>query len=131
MLRDVRTDQYRDHGQDDGPPVDPLGTAHGHWDENLIESPFSHGLTGIVDSFGRDMGNEITTGWVGPGTYEEQWLSQTTVATLVDIGFQVSYAPMPEPTLLATRASPPRRPSTDEPRPPERRLTLESCSLHR
>lgn len=70
------------------------GTADGHWDEVNGGA----GLTGITDSLGRDMRDELMTGWLNSPTF----LSQLTIQSLRDIGFTVadSSAKVPEPSSL-------------------------------
>lgn len=65
-----------------------LGTAGGHWNENLDGA----GLTGITDSMGRDMRDELMTGWLNPNSF----ISDLTVASFRDIGFTGATA-VPEP----------------------------------
>lgn len=65
------------------------GTAGGHWNE--IDN--GAGLTGVVDSQGRDMRNELMTGWLNAPTF----ISKTTVASLQDIGYTVNMNAVPEP----------------------------------
>jgi len=62
------------------------GTANGHWNE----VNYGAGLTGITDGEGRDMRNELMTGWLNSPTF----ISQTTVQSFRDIGFTV----VPEPS---------------------------------
>jgi hypothetical protein len=66
------------------------GTANGHWNE--VDG--GSGLTGITQTgTGLDMRNELMTGWLnGPS-----FVSQMTLASLYDIGYQV----VPEPHSLA------------------------------
>jgi len=61
------------------------GTANGHWNEEFKGSAD----TGITDSMGRDMRNELMTGWLNTPTH----LADFTVQSLADIGFEV----VPEP----------------------------------
>lgn len=68
------------------------GTADGHWNENLGGS----GLTGITDTFGRDMRDELMTGWLNSNSF----ISQMTVASFRDIGFTGATA-VPEPSSMA------------------------------
>lgn len=68
------------------------GTAHGHWNE---EDNFGQSLTGIVDQFGRDMRDELMTGYASPNP---EFLSNTTVQSLYDIGFNVIAVPEPGST---------------------------------
>jgi hypothetical protein len=66
------------------------GTAGGHWNENLDGS----GLTGITDSLGRDMRDELMTGWLNPNSF----ISELTLASFRDIGFTTANATaVPEP----------------------------------
>ena len=66
------------------------GTAGGHWNENLDGS----GLTGITDSLGRDMRDELMTGWLNPNSF----ISELTLASFRDIGFTTASATaVPEP----------------------------------
>ncbi len=66
------------------------GTAGGHWNENLNGS----GLTGITDSLGRDMRDELMTGWLNPNSF----ISELTLASFRDIGFTTTNATaVPEP----------------------------------
>jgi len=67
------------------------GTANGHWDENNNGG----GLTGITDSLGRDMRDELMTGWLNNSA--NLFVSQTTLASFTDIGFVA----VPEPTAMA------------------------------
>ena len=67
------------------------GTADGHWNE--VDN--GAGLTGIVDAQGRDMRDELMTGWLNPNAF----ISRMTVASFVDIGFVA--APVPEPATYA------------------------------
>ena len=62
------------------------GTANGHWNE----VNYGAGLTGITDGEGRDMRNELMTGWLNSPTF----ISQTTVQSFRDLGFTV----VPEPS---------------------------------
>ncbi|APZ90440.1 PEP-CTERM sorting domain-containing protein [Fuerstiella marisgermanici] len=66
------------------------GTANGHWNEVLNGAA----LTGITDSLGRDMRDELMTGWANPNSF----ISDMTVASFVDIGFTAT--PVPEPSSL-------------------------------
>lgn len=68
------------------------GTANGHWNE--VDG--GGGLTGITDSLGRDMRDEIMTGWLNPNSF----ISDMTVASFVDIGF-LSASAVAEPSSLA------------------------------
>ncbi|WP_145026173.1 PEP-CTERM sorting domain-containing protein [Caulifigura coniformis] len=68
------------------------GTAGAHWNENVNGS----GPTGIEDSLGRDMRDELMTGWLNPNSF----ISDMTVASFIDIGFTGVEA-VPEPGTLA------------------------------
>jgi hypothetical protein len=68
------------------------GTANGHWNE--VNG--GGGLTGIVDGLGRDMRNELMTGWLNSPAF----ISDMTVMSFRDIGFSV-----PEPTTLMAAAA--------------------------
>jgi hypothetical protein len=63
------------------------GTANSHWNE----VDHGSGLTGITDSLGRDMRDELMTGWLNP-TY---FISNTTLQQFVDIGYDVTVVPVP------------------------------------
>lgn len=65
------------------------GTANGHWDE--VNGGAS--ATGVVDGSGRDMRYELMTGWLNGPTY----VSRTTAASFVDIGYTVNLSAVPEP----------------------------------
>lgn len=84
----------RDYGQTGTPDVElggGSGTANGHWNEVNNGA----GPTGIVDALGRDMRDEIMTGWLNGNAY----ISDMTVQSFVDIGFRVTA--VPEPNSLA------------------------------
>lgn len=66
------------------------GTANSHWNE--VNG--GGGLTGIVDGQGRDMRDELMTGWLNPNSF----ISQMTVASFQDIGFVTA---VPEPGTYA------------------------------
>ena len=68
------------------------GTANAHWNENLNGS----GLVGITDGLGRDMRDELMTGWLNSNSF----ISNLTVAAFKDIGFLGAEA-APEPGTLA------------------------------
>ncbi|MEO0529697.1 MAG: peptidase [Planctomycetota bacterium] len=60
------------------------GTADGHWDEVDITGTTSPlDPTGITDAFGRDLRDELMTGFLTGQTF----ISQMTVASFIDIGF--------------------------------------------
>lgn len=69
------------------------GTTHGHWNENENGA----GLVGIVDANGNDMRDELMTGWASPNP---DFLSQTSIQSLVDIGFVVNAVPEPGSAIL-------------------------------
>ncbi|TWU60547.1 hypothetical protein Poly51_08240 [Rubripirellula tenax] len=71
------------------------GTAHGHWNE---ADNFGQSLTGIVDTMGRDRRDELMTGWASPNM---DFISNTTIGSLYDIGFNVNVQAVPEPSSLA------------------------------
>ena len=75
-------------------PPGGSGTAHGHWNE---EDNFGQSLTGIVDFNGRDMRDELMTGYASPA---EEFLSKTTVRSLYDIGFNVVSVPEPSSAVV-------------------------------
>lgn len=62
------------------------GTSDGHWDENEK----GIGITGITDPSGRDLRNELMTGWLNEPTF----VSEMTLQSFTDIGFAV----IPEPS---------------------------------
>jgi len=63
------------------------GTAGGHWNE--VDG--GAGPTGITDSLGRDMRDELMTGWLNPGSF----VSDMTRASFIDIGYDVTFVPLP------------------------------------
>lgn len=73
------------------------GTANGHWDEVDDNEPTTSPLdpTGILDPFGRDLRDELMTGYLTGQTF----VSQMTVNSFIDIGFMGStLAAIPEPS---------------------------------
>ncbi len=70
------------------------GTANGHWNENI----FGLGAVGITDSMGRDMQNELMTGWLNSPTF----ISRMTVESFSDIGFEVAAVPEPSSLMMLT-----------------------------
>ncbi len=68
------------------------GTANGHWNE--VDNGGSN--TGIKDSLGRDMKNELMTGWLNSPTF----LSNTTIQSFRDLGYTVAQVPLPTATWL-------------------------------
>lgn len=63
------------------------GTRNAHWNEN----DGGAGLTGITDTQGRDMRDELMTGWLNGNTF----ISRMTIESFADIGFTVSAVPEP------------------------------------
>jgi hypothetical protein len=87
-----------------------LGTANGHWNE----TDGGAGLTGTVDSQGRDMANELMTGWLNGPIY----VSRTTIASFQDIGYnvaQAAYAPSAQVLAFTDMAVAEPIPSIPEP----------------
>jgi hypothetical protein len=72
----------------------PPGTSNLHWEE----IPFGDGLTGRVDSSGRDMTYELMTGWFNLG--QTPFVSRTTLGQFEDLGYIVNYSAVPEPSTL-------------------------------
>ena len=68
------------------------GTANGHWNE--VDG--GGALTGIVSPLG-DMRYELMTGWIS----SQYFISQTTVASFVDIGYVAASTEVPEPAPMA------------------------------
>lgn len=66
-----------------------------HWNE--IDN--GTGLTGLTDSFGRDLAHDLMSGWTGPDP-TRIFVSNTTLRSFEDLGFAV--VPEPAPTTLAT-----------------------------
>ncbi|MEM7316801.1 MAG: peptidase, partial [Planctomycetota bacterium] len=82
-------------GQSGTPDVElggGAGTANGHWNE--VDG--GSALTGIVDSMGRDMRDELMTGWLNPNAF----ISDMTIQSFVDIGFVAAAIPEPSGMLL-------------------------------
>jgi hypothetical protein len=78
-------------GQSGTPDVElggGAGTANGHWNE--VDG--GGGLTGIVDGQGRDLRDELMTGWLNSNSF----ISNMTIASFRDIGFTAT-ADTPEP----------------------------------
>ena len=73
-------------------PVELGESSQNYWDE-VDEGA---GLTGITDPYGRDLANELMTGWLGPDA-SETFISETTVMSLQDLGYLVEYT-IPEPS---------------------------------
>jgi hypothetical protein len=72
------------------------GTANGHWNENAGGA----GLTGITDQFGRDMRDELMTGWLNGNSF----ISNMTLQSFVDIGYLVTAVPEPSTFVLVALA---------------------------
>lgn len=66
------------------------GTAGGHWNE------VNNGgaLTGITDTNNNDMRYELMTGWLNSPTF----ISNMTIASFADIGYEVALSEVPVPT---------------------------------
>jgi hypothetical protein len=86
------------------------GTADAHWNEVAGGA----GLTGITDTLGRDMRDELMTGWLNAPSF----LSRMSVAQFADIGYVVDFTNLafvnaninnavtvPEPTSLVALAT--------------------------
>lgn len=71
------------------------GTDDGHWDE---DDNFGLANTGFTDSMGRDLRFELMTGFAAPG---DDFLSNMSVQSFYDIGFNVNAVPEPTVGLLA------------------------------
>jgi len=65
------------------------GTALAHWRSNAGSS----NLTGLVDHRGRDLAAEIMTAY-SSGRADDAWVGKFTIASLRDIGYDVSYLPL-------------------------------------
>lgn len=77
-------------GQTGSPAVElggGVGTANAHWNE--VDN--GAGPTGITDLQGRDLRDELMTGWLNG----EAFISQMTVNSFQDIGFTVTAVPEP------------------------------------
>lgn len=72
------------------------GTANSHWNENSN----GFGRTGIVDQQGRDMRDELMTGWISSSTF----VSNTTIQQFYDLGYTVVPVPEPAAPLAASAA---------------------------
>ena len=70
------------------------GTADFHWDE----VDFGAGPTGRVTNNGRDMRDELMTGWLN--TLLPQYVSKTTLGQFEDLGFVANFSSVPEPNAL-------------------------------
>jgi hypothetical protein len=66
-------------------------TADFHWDE----VDFGAGLTGRVTTYGRDMRDELMSGWLNRAL--PAFVSRTTLGQFEDLGFVANYAAVPEP----------------------------------
>ncbi|GEM_PF-650408 len=71
------------------------GTADAHWDS----------LSGVTDRHGNELANELMTGWLAPDP-DDVFISQTTVASFGDLGFNVDLSTflVPEPSSTALLA---------------------------
>lgn len=67
------------------------GTANGHWNE--VDG--GAGATGITNAQGRDMRDELMTGWLNSNPF----VSNMTIQSFRDIGFTITA--VPEPTSLS------------------------------
>jgi hypothetical protein len=63
---------------------DAGGTALAHW----------RGVSGILDTKGRDLNYETMNGWSSNQQEEITWTSRFTIGSLYDIGWDVSYLPL-------------------------------------
>lgn len=73
------------------------GTRNSHWNENAQGS----GTTGFSDAHGRDMQNELMTGWINLPAF----FSNTTLISMRDLGFTINQPPpqpRPQTTLSIT-----------------------------
>ncbi len=68
------------------------GTANFHWDE----VDFGAGLTGRVTTYGRDMRDELMTGWFNRTL--PSFVSRTTLGQFEDLGFVADFGAIPEPS---------------------------------
>lgn len=75
-------------------PVELAGSNERYWNE--VDEGTAP--TGLKDPYGRDLGNELMTGWLGPEA-AETFISETTIMSLKDLGYLVEY-PIPEPSGL-------------------------------
>lgn len=66
------------------------GTADGHWNE--VDN--GSGNTGITDSQGRDMRDELMTGWLNTPA-SSLFLSNTSIQSFRDLGYTVAAVPLP------------------------------------
>ena len=77
------------------------GTAYGHWDE---EDNFGQSLTGITDAQGRDLRDELMTGYASPNE-ANTFVSNTTIQSLRDLGYTLEQVPEPSSTALISIGS--------------------------
>lgn len=75
------------------------GTADGHWDE--VDNDQPNGLsplqpTGITDLLGRDLRDELMTGYLTAPFTPDVYISQMTLNSFIDIGFIGSVVAVPE-----------------------------------
>lgn len=73
------------------------GTAEGHWDEIAGGA----GLTDITDSAGRDMRDELMTGWLSQNTF----FSDTTLHSMQDLGYAINETPPVTRTLTVNKVT--------------------------
>lgn len=91
-----------EYGQIGTPDVELAGgpgTANGHWNE--VDNDPGNGLsplqpTGITDPLGRDLRDELMTGFLTAPTTPDLYISQMTVNSFIDIGFIGSIVGVPE-----------------------------------
>ncbi|MCU0717123.1 MAG: peptidase [Pirellula sp.] len=72
------------------------GTRDGHWDEVNGGA----GFTNIRDPLGRDMRYELMTGWLNNDSQGSPFISNMTLGSFVDIGYQANFQAVPEPSSL-------------------------------
>lgn len=65
------------------------GTAEAHWDE----VNFGSAATGILDEDNNDLRDELMTGWLNSNAF----ISDMTIASFVDIGYEVALSEVPVP----------------------------------
>ncbi len=80
------------------------GTRDGHWNEN----EGGVGFTNIRDPLGRDMRYELMTGWLNNDSQGSPFISNMTLGSFFDIGYQANFQAVPEPSslLFAAMAGP-------------------------
>lgn len=72
------------------------GTMDGHWNE--VDG--GAGFTNIRDSLGRDMRYELMTGWLNNDSQGSPFISNMTLGSFFDIGYQANFQAVPEPSSL-------------------------------